>query len=131
MTRHELAIRPLSKAEQDEIVVDRLIEDASVAEKVIGFHLQQASEKLLRAVLAEHGVDVRKTHNLIYLMDRLADCDLVLPAALQALQQRNPFAVEYRYDLLDDADVSGLDRVEMRELVRCLRSMDSGPSGRH
>jgi hypothetical protein len=30
MTRHELAIRLLSKAEQDEVVADRLIEDTSI-----------------------------------------------------------------------------------------------------
>ena len=122
MTRHDFAIRLLSKAEQDEIVVDLISEDASVAEEVIGFHLQQASEKLLKAVLVEHGVEVRKTHNLVYLMDRLAACDLVLPADLHALQQLNPFAVEYRYDLLDDGDVPGLDRVKMRELIRRLHA---------
>lgn len=122
MTQHDLAVRLLAKAVQDEIAVDRLMGDASIADEVIGFHLQQSAEKLLKAVLAEHGVDVRKTHNLVYLTDRLHDCDLSLPADLHPLHQLNPFAVEYRYDLLDDEALPGLDRTGMRELVRALRA---------
>lgn len=122
MTRHELAVRLMTKAVQDEVTVDRLIDDASVADEVIGFHLQQAAEKLLKAVLAEHGIDVRKTHNLVYRMDRLVDCDLDCPTDLRALQSLNPFAVEYRYDLLDDQALSRLNRVEMRDLARGLRA---------
>lgn len=122
MTQHELAARLLLKAVQDEVAADRLIDDAEVADEVIGFHLQQAAEKLLKAVLAEHGIDIRKTHNLVYLMHRLADCHLSFPTELRPLQSLNPFAVEYRYDLLDDEALPGLDRREMRDLVRSLRA---------
>jgi HEPN domain-containing protein len=122
MTRHELAVRLLAKATQDEVAVDRLIDDVSVADEVVGFHLQQAAEKLLKAVLVERGVDVRKTHNLVYLMDRLVDCEMNLPADLRALQSLNPFAVEYRYDLLEDEAPSGLNRIKMRDLIHGLRA---------
>lgn len=122
MMRHELAARLLTKARQNEVAADRLIDDASIADEVIGFHLQQAAEKLLKAVLAAHGVDVRKTHNLVYLMDRLAECGLSLPSDLRDLQNLNPFAVEYRYDLLDDQALPRLNRTEMRDLARDLRA---------
>ncbi len=44
MKQHDLAVRLLAKASQDELVVDRLLIDADVADEVIGFHLQQAAE---------------------------------------------------------------------------------------
>jgi HEPN domain-containing protein len=122
MTRHELAVRLLAKATQDEVAVDRLIHDVSVADEVVGFHLQQAAEKLLKSVLAQHGIDVRETHNLVYLMYLLGDCDVSFPAQLRALQSLNPFAVEYRYDLLDDEVLPPLSRAELRGLVRDLRA---------
>ncbi len=46
--RHELAVRLLMKAVQDEVAVDGLVNDVSIADEVIGFHLQQATEKLLK-----------------------------------------------------------------------------------
>lgn len=122
MTRPELAVRLLAKATQDEVAVDRLINDVSVADEVVGFHLQQAAEQLRKAVLAQHGVDVRKTHNLVYLIDQLNGCDVSLPAYLRAVQSLNPFAVEYRYDLLDDEALPCLNRTEFRDLVRDLRA---------
>lgn len=39
MTKHELALRFLHKAAQDEVVVDRLIDDVSVADEAVGFHI--------------------------------------------------------------------------------------------
>ncbi len=55
-------------------------------------------------------------------MDRMVDCDLSFPSDLRTLQSLNPFAVEYRYDLLDDQALPGLNRAEMRDLVRRLRA---------
>jgi len=53
MKQHDLAVRLLATASQDEVVVDRLSRDATVEAEVIGFHLQQAAQKLIKAVLAE------------------------------------------------------------------------------
>lgn len=122
MTRHEFAVRLFAKATQDEVAVDRLINDVSVADEVVGFHLQQAAEKLLKAVLAQHGIDVRKTHNLVYLIDRLGEYDVSLPAHLLTLHSLNPFAVEYCYELLDDEVLPPLNRAQFRDMVRDLRA---------
>jgi HEPN domain-containing protein len=54
----------LRKAEQDEYVVDRLIALSDSPDEVIGFHLQQAAEKLLKAALGVRGIPYRRTHNL-------------------------------------------------------------------
>jgi hypothetical protein len=48
----DLAIRFARKAESDEIALDKLGDDPDVPDDLIGFHAQQALEKLLKAALA-------------------------------------------------------------------------------
>jgi len=48
----ELALLLVRKAEGDESILDRLLDDADVPDDVLGFHAQQAIEKRLKAVLA-------------------------------------------------------------------------------
>jgi hypothetical protein len=43
----DLAVRFARKAESDEIALDRLADDPDVPDDLIGFHAQQAWEKLL------------------------------------------------------------------------------------
>jgi HEPN domain len=52
----DLALRFARKARSDEIALDKLAEDADVPDDLIGFHAQQALEKLLKAALAHAGV---------------------------------------------------------------------------
>lgn len=51
----------------DIYVVDRRIDDQAAPDTMIGFLLQQATEKLLKAVLANRAVHVERTHNLAVL----------------------------------------------------------------
>jgi HEPN domain-containing protein len=60
----KLAKLLLEKAEQDRYVVDRLLEDSSAPDEVVGFHAQQAVEKLMKAVLAHRSVEYQWTHQL-------------------------------------------------------------------
>jgi HEPN domain-containing protein len=46
----------LRKARQDELVLERLLDDQEVDDDTLGFHAQQAVEKLLKAVMASRGV---------------------------------------------------------------------------
>jgi HEPN domain-containing protein len=50
-----------------------------VSDEVIGFHLQQAAEKLLKALLAAREVRYGRIHNLRALMDLLTDAGCPLP----------------------------------------------------
>jgi HEPN domain-containing protein len=75
----------LDKVRQDEYVVDQLLGLADSPDEVIGFHLQQAAEKLLKAALLALGIRYRFTHNLGELippegeepLDRLASREMV------------------------------------------------------
>lgn len=48
MKRREQALLFLRKAAQDESLLDAVLESDSVSDEVIGFHCQQAAEKILR-----------------------------------------------------------------------------------
>lgn len=67
---------------------------------VLGFHAQQAVEKLLKALISARSVPFELTHNLARLAKVLHDLGEALPATPIAISDLNDFAVEYRYDLL-------------------------------
>lgn len=62
----------LRKARQDELVLERLLDDREVDDDTLGFHAQQAVEKLLKAILASRSVDYPRTHNIRVLIELLA-----------------------------------------------------------
>ena len=60
------------------------------------FHAQQAAEKALKAVLLAHRIQVPRTHDLAFLLDRLPR-GLSLPPALIDLPRLTKYAVQQRY----------------------------------
>jgi HEPN domain-containing protein len=106
----------LRKARQDVVVVARGVADAEIADEVIGFHVQQAAEKCMKAVLCARGITYRRTHDLQELHDLLHDAAIAVPDAVRELVPWSPFAVAYRYDDWPAADP--VDRDRAHELVR-------------
>ena len=115
------ARRLLAKAGEDEYVLDRLQEDAAAPEAMVGFHAQQAAEKLLKAALFLARAVPPRTHNLAQLMDLATASGLELPAGCEALRWLTPYAVLYRYEGEAEADEERLARQEVRENLRRLR----------
>lgn len=72
----ELARRFLTLADRDLRAFRKLSDDLEIDDEVVGFHAQQAVEKCLKAVLAKHRVEVRKTHDLQVLIELLAQNNL-------------------------------------------------------
>ncbi len=98
----------LLKGRQDQYVVNRFLEDLSIPDEVIGFHAQQAVEKMIKAVLACRAIEYRRTHQLEELVTLLLDSKISYPPELSEAVALTPYAVEFRYDLLpvhDDAAV--------------------------
>ena len=95
----DFAEQLLTAAERDLTVWRKLVNDAEVHDVVLGFHAQQAVEKLLKAVLARAGVVFRRTHDLAELLDVLHDAGLPDPPHAERLDELNPFAVEARYGM--------------------------------
>ena len=58
MKRREQALLFLRKAAQDESLLDAVLESDSVSDEVIGFHCQQAAEKMFEGVAVRLGHQV-------------------------------------------------------------------------
>lgn len=108
----------IRKAAEDEAAVRALIGSAEVADTVIGFHAQQAVEKLIKAVLAEKRVRYPFTHDIALLVDlaRRASVEVDFPTE-EAIDLTGWGAV-FRYS--DELDES-LDRVATADLVESVR----------
>ena len=85
---------------------------ASVA--AVGFHAQQSIEKALKAIGVLHGLEVRRTHDLVALAQALIDSGQTLPASMDQFRRLNPFAVEFRYD--DEFNIL-VTRTELSNIV--------------
>jgi hypothetical protein len=81
----------LHKARQDELVLERLLGDRDVDDDTLGFHAQQAAEKLLKAALASRKADYPRTHNLGVLIELLSGIGVELPADLADIDRLTPF----------------------------------------
>jgi HEPN domain-containing protein len=69
-------------------------------ESVLGFHAQQAVEKLIKALLSQRSVPFELTQNLGRLQTLLSGAGESLPETPIPIGDLNDFAVTYRYDLL-------------------------------
>ena len=86
------------KASQDLAVLDKLLDDPAIDDETLGYHAQQAAEKLIKALLALHGHDYPRSHNIGLLLDLLARHGIPLPERFEALQTLTPFGTVFRYD---------------------------------
>jgi hypothetical protein len=95
MKQLELVRLLLHKAAQDEAVLAALVGDPKFDNETVGFHAQQAVEKLLKAWLAFLGEDFPKVHRLETLLDLLAQCGKALPHELAEVTRLTPFGTDF------------------------------------
>ena len=120
MKRREQALLLLRKAAQDEALLDEVLTSDQISDEIIGFHCQQAAEKILKALLSDVEVRFRKTHEIGALMALLAQAGHALPDQFENLDVLTPFGAIYRYEDYDA--VVSLDRPAARESLRELRA---------
>jgi HEPN domain-containing protein len=114
----ELALLLVRKAEGDESVLAKLLDDPDVPDDILGFHAQQATEKRLKAVLAFHEVDYERTHSIGYLTSLLEHHGIAPPEGREQIEELTPWAVAARYE---DRFEEVLDRAAVREQVSVVR----------
>jgi HEPN domain-containing protein len=105
----------LRKAVADAVIVSRGVADSGITDEILGFHVQQAAEKCLKAVLCHQGITYRRTHDLQELADLLIDAGASVPPEIADLCAWSPFAVAYRYE--DWPPSSAIDREHANELT--------------
>ena len=91
-----------NKANTDLKVAEYLLnsEDEEIDMEVIYFHLQQASEKYIKALLSFNKIHFEKIHDIKKLLSLSDDNAVKLPKYTERLVDLNPFAVEGRYGLI-------------------------------
>jgi HEPN domain-containing protein len=98
---------------------------------VIGFHLQQAAEKSLKAVPASGELEIPHTHDLELLAELargLAGADL--PEAVERAKWLTPWGVVFRYDDdTDDLDRDAALEVATEAIALAERMLDERRSG--
>ena len=94
----------LGSAENDARALESMRDPEAFTEEVFGFHLQQAAEKAFKAWIAVLGGLYELTHSLEALLGQLEDCgaDAAHVARFQSLAGYTPYAVEFRYQGVDD-----------------------------
>ena len=98
------------KAAGDEQAMTALLGVSSVPDEVIGFHAQQAVEKLLKALLSHRRVAFRRTHDLTELLDLLAASGIAVPPQIAEVRRLGPYAAEFRYEDIPLDAVEPFDR---------------------
>ncbi len=58
----------ITKANEDLLVINKLTEYEVIAASSVCFHCQQLVEKILKAYLIANGKEIRKTHNIEFLL---------------------------------------------------------------
>jgi len=83
------------KAEEDLFVINKLTESEIFATSSVCFHCQQAVEKYLKAFLISHEIDIKKTHNIEFLLSECGDID----SDFSEIDPKNlsDFGVDIRY----------------------------------
>lgn len=119
MTRPDRVTTLIRKASQDELVLERLLADSDVDDDTLGFHAQQAAEKLLKALLCVRGVDYPRTHSLGVLVELLGTAGETLPGVVGDLNRLTPFGTTFRYD--EGFSGASFDRSEWLTTIRTLR----------
>ena len=120
MRSREHAVLLLRKASQDIYVLEKLSADLAAPDEVLGFHAQQAVEKMLKAVLTNRAIRYGRTHDLTDLLKLLHENRFSIPADLEEVTLLAPFAAEFRYTELPAQPP--FDRSRALELVRRVRS---------
>ena len=109
----------MEKAAGDEMILARLIADDDIPDDALGFHAQQAVEKMVKAVLAHNDVSYERTHNIAYLLTLLDGAGIPKPESADALPNLSPWAAEFRYARQPEA---ALDRKEIPSMVEQTKS---------
>lgn len=114
----EEAWRALRLASHDVHAFHVLRRDPDTHPAVVGFHAQQAIEKLFKGVLFSRQIEFTRTHNLAELTSLLRRDDLEVPVSDDKLLRLNPFAVAFRYD---EMDIEFTDSEEIADCIATIR----------
>jgi HEPN domain-containing protein len=126
MTPLDLARAFIKKGLEDETLLTKVQDDPDVSDDLFGFHVQQAIEKYLKAVLAITQTRPTQTHDLTVLMNEIEASGEGLTDEVRQAESWTPFAVRNRYPFMGSAPE--IDRQRALVVVAAIRSWAEGVS---
>jgi HEPN domain-containing protein len=114
----ELVREWLDKAEEDYQLARYLVQEDAPFGSSIGFHCQQAAEKLLKAFLTYRQIEVPKTHSLGELLDLLTKTDGTLASSLRDATSLTPYGAAFRYPGVLDQELEKQEAFALATKVR-------------
>ena len=111
----------LNMAEMDLQAIGNMRDPLQFADAIFGFHVQQATEKLLKAWLSLSGTAFSRTHDLRLLLALVADQDARDIAPFRDLEDLTDYGVQFRYDA--PFDLEPLDRASLIARVQELHRL--------
>ena len=118
----EQAARLRCKAAADEEAMNILMRAEASADEVVGFHAQQAIEKLFKALLSHRRVAFRKTHDLTELIDLLVANGVPVSPEIAEVRRLAPYAAEFHYEDIPEDSTEPFDRKWAAECVEKVRA---------
>lgn len=110
----------IAKASQDLAAAEWLLASPEPLYGPVGFHSQQAAEKVLNAYLTWRDEPFEKTHSLVALVGKCLPFDAAFQALRTAAAALTPYAVTSRYpgDLADLTEAEAILAVELGRQVQ-------------
>lgn len=115
----DVAALLLARADDDIALVRASVGLGEITDTIVGFHAQQAAEKLLKAALARRRVSYPFTHDLERLLELVEEALGESPPGEESIGALAPWAVEFRYGEVPDDQ---LDRSLTLALLDGLRA---------
>jgi HEPN domain-containing protein len=81
-------------------LVEKNLRDKDIRGQLLLFHLQQAVEKFLKALLSLHRIKFPKIHDISELIELCEEAGVTLPEYVEEFISLTPYAVEFRYGLM-------------------------------
>lgn len=110
----------IAKAAVDLVVIEKLTEFEVVATSAVCFLCQQVVEKYLKVFLIANGIDIKKTHNIEFL---LAECSDIDPEFSEIdPSDLNDYGVDIRYpgDLYSPSEAETLGHKKLAISIKDL-----------
>lgn len=108
----------VAKADSDRLCIRNNLASDEIPWDVVCYHAQQAAEKMLKALLVSRGVQPRKTHDLVGLLQETLPFDETLAELADDCDLLNAYATDVRYpDLFEPTRQEGEEAVAATQRV--------------
>lgn len=125
MNPEENVMEWIKKADEDFEFVVSILPDTTFYAKIC-FHLQQSTEKYLKAYIVKNKLDFKKTHDLTELLQICSEKEKKFSALFEECNLLTDYYIDTRYPVHWPATVTKTEATEALEAARIVRDFVKG-----